>query len=68
MRQISNPSDKKFKVMMLIEPRRKIDAHREIFNKEIENTKENQTELKTPITEMKNTLNGINSGLDDAEE
>ena len=33
----------------------------EMFNKEIENVKNKQTEMNNTITEMKNTLEGINS-------
>ena len=38
------------------------------FNKELENTKENQTELKNTVTGIKNALQRINSRLDDREE
>ena len=38
----------------------------ENFNKEFENTKKKQSELKNAITEMKNTLEGINIRLGDA--
>ena len=36
----------------------------ENFNKEIENIKKSQSEMKNIWTEMKNTLQGINSGVD----
>ena len=32
---------------------RRMDEHRENFNKELENIKKNKTELKNTITEMK---------------
>ena len=35
---------------------------------ESENMKKNQTKLKNILTEMKDTLQGINSRLDDTEE
>ena len=38
------------------------------FNKEFENKKNNQTEMKTTITEKKNTLERINSRLNDTGE
>lgn len=38
------------------------------FNKELQNIKKNQTERKNTITEMKYTLERINSRLSDAEE
>ena len=40
----------------------------EIFNKELENIKENQTELKNTITKMRNIPEEINNRLNDAEE
>ena len=36
-----------------------------VFNKELENIKNNQTEMKNTISEMKNTQEGINSRLND---
>ena len=39
-----------------------------IFNKELENVKKNQSELKNTVTEKKNILEGIDSRLDDIEE
>lgn len=55
---------------MIRELGRRMDAHSkklEVFNKELENIKNNQTELNT-ITEMKSPLEGINSRLSEAEE
>ena len=40
----------------------------EVFSKELENAKSNQIELNNIITEMKNTLEGINSGINEAAE
>ena len=40
----------------------------DIFNKELENIKNNQTELKNITTEMKNTPEGINSRINETEE
>ena len=45
-----------------------MDELSENFSKEIENTKKNQSELKNTIAEMKTTLQGINSRLEDAEQ
>ena len=45
-----------------------MDKQREkfkVFNKELENIKNNQTKMKNTITEMKNTPEGINSKLND---
>ena len=47
--------------------RRKMDKLSENFNKEIENRKKNQSELKNAITDLKYTLERINSRLEDAE-
>ena len=35
---------------------------------EIENIKKHQSEMKTTLTEMKDTLQGINSRVDEAED
>ena len=40
----------------------------EVFNKELENRKDNQTEMKNTITEIKNTLEEISSKLNDTEK
>ena len=40
----------------------------EIFNKEIEDLKNKQTEMNNTTTEMKNILEGINSRITEAEE
>lgn len=45
-----------------------MDEHRENFNKNIKNIKQNQPELKTTTTAMNNTLEGINSRLANAKE
>ena len=50
---------------------RKMDAHTEkleVFNRELENMEKIQTEMKNKITETQDTLEGINSWLNDAEE
>ena len=38
----------------------------EVFNKELEDLKNKQ--MNNTITEMKNTLEGINNGINEAEE
>ena len=40
----------------------------ENFNKEIGNTKKNQSELQNTITKMENTLDSTNSKLENSEE
>ena len=47
---------------------RRMDKLSENFNKEIEYRKKNQSELKNTITDMKNTLERINSRVEDAED
>lgn len=56
--------NKEFKVMLmkikiLNELRKRMDEHSDKFNKVLENTKKNQTELKNIITEAKNILEGL---------
>ena len=51
-------------VKMVKDLRRRMDEQSEkseVFSKELENIKKNQTEVKNIIIEMKNTLQGINS-------
>ena len=50
------------------ELRRRMNELSENCNKEVKNIKKNQLDLKTITTEMKNTLAGINSRLEDADE
>ena len=47
---------------------RRIEDLSKNFNKEIENVKKKQSEMKSTITEIKNTSEGINSRLDIAED
>ena len=77
--EISNLSDKKFKVMILKmfnELRRRMDEHSEKINKELGNIKKNQTEMNT-ITKRKihqdfsqdfTKYTRINSRFDSTEE
>lgn len=54
--EISNIPNKELKVMvikMLIELRRRMDKHDENFNKEIENMRKYQSQLKNTVTKMK---------------
>ena len=54
---------------MIKELGRKMDEHRETFNKELGDIKKNQGELRNTITEIKNTPEyGIDSRLEDTEE
>ena len=53
---------------MTTELGKRIDEYSENFNKELENVKKNQSQLKNAITEIKITLKRIKSRLDDREE
>ena len=46
----------------------KIEKMQEMFNKDLEELKNKQTEKNNTITEMKTTLEGINSRITEAEE
>lgn len=63
--------DKEFKVMIikvLTGFEKKVDGLNENFNKKIETIKNKQLELKSTLIDRKNTLDGISSRLEDAEE
>ena len=45
-----------------------IEKIKEMFNKDLEELKNKQTEVNNSITKMKNTLEGINSRKIEAEE
>ena len=73
--EIGNLPKKEFRVMivkMTQDLGKRTDAQtekiQEIFNKELEDLKNKQTEMNNTITEMKNALEGINSRLNEAEE
>lgn len=69
--ETNNLPDKEFKsivIRLLTKLGKRTDGHCETFNKELENIKKNQEELKDTITEMKNTPKGNNSSLHDTEE
>lgn len=54
--ELSNPSDKEFKVMvikMLTRLERRVARHSENLNKQIENIKKNQLKMNNKINEMK---------------
>ena len=73
--EIGNLPEKDFRVIitkLIQDLGKRMDAEckmlHDIFNKELENIKNNQTELKNITTEMKNTLEGINSRINETEE
>ena len=65
--EISSLTNKAFKVMTIKMLRRRLAEHSEKLNKELRNTK-SQMGLKKKVTEIKSTLQGINTRLDDKEE
>ena len=72
--EISDLPDKEFKIMvikMLIELRRRMDEQSKNFNKGIESVRKYQievAELKSIVSELKNTIEGFNSALHDTGE
>ena len=52
---------------MLVKLKRRMDKYSETFNKDIENIKKNQWELKNTITEIRNRQEGTNR-FQNAEE
>ena len=72
--KIGNLTKKKYRVVivkLIKELGRRMAAQSEkleVFNKELENIKNNHTEIKNTITEIKNTVEGINRRLNDTEE
>ena len=69
--EISNLLEKEFRVMivkMIQNLRNRIDKIQEIFNKHVEDPKSKQTVMNNTIAEIKNTVEGINSWIPEAEE
>ena len=73
--EIGNLPEKKFRIMIVkmiqdLGKRKeaKIEKLQEIFNKDLEELKNKQTEMNNTINEIKTTLEGINSRITEAEE
>ena len=73
--EIGNVPEKEFRVMiakMIHNLRNRMQAWtekiKEIFNKDLEELKNKQTQMNNTITEMKNILEEINNGITKAEE
>ena len=69
--EIGKLPEKEFRIMIVkviknLENRK--EKMQESFNKDLEELKNKHTETKTTITEIKNTLEGINSRISEAEE
>ena len=73
--EIGKLPEKEFRIMivkMIQDLRKRMEAKikkmQETFNKDLEELKNKQTEMTNTITEMKTTLEGINSRRTEAEE
>ena len=69
--EIGSLRGKEFRVMivkMIQNLGNKMEKIQEMFNKDLEELKNKQTEMNNKIIEMKNTLEGINSRITEAEE
>ena len=72
--EASKLSDIEFKIMVIRMPKVLTDNYNELsenyncMKKEIETRNKNQEGMKNRISEIKNTLQGITSRLDDAED
>ena len=68
--EIGSLPEKEFRMMivkMIQNLGNRIDKMQETFNKEIEELKRNQATMKSTVNEIKNTLDGINSRITEAE-
>ena len=73
--EIGNLPQKEFRIMivkMIQDLRKRMEAKiqkmQEMFNKDLDELKNKQTEMNNTIIEMKTTLEGINSRITEAEE
>ena len=69
--EIGKLSEKQFRVMtvkMIKHLENKMEKMQESINKDLEELKNKHTETNNTITEIKNTLEGINSRISEAEE
>ena len=69
--EIGSLPEKEFRVMivkMLQNLGNRMEKIRDMFNKDLEELKSKQTEMNNTINEIKNSLEGINSRITDAEE
>ena len=69
--EIGKLPEKEFRIMivkMIKNLENKMEKMQESINKDLEELKNKHTETNNPITEIKNTLEGINSRMSEAEE
>ena len=67
--EIGNLPEKEFRVMtvkMIQNLRNRMEKIQEMFNKDLEELKNKQTDVNNTITEMKNTLEGIKNRITEA--
>ena len=69
--EIGQLSEKEFRIMivkMIKNLENKMETMQELINKDLEELKNEHTETNNTITEIKNTLEGIDSQISEAEE
>ena len=69
--EIGSLPEKEFRIMivkMIQNLRNRMEKTQETFNKDLEELKSKQTEMNNAINEIKNSLEGINSRITEAEE
>ena len=69
--EIGRLPEKEFRIMivkMIKNLERKMEKMQESINKDLEELKNKHTETNSTITEIKNTLKGVNSRISKAEE
>ena len=69
--EIGELPEKEFRIMivkMIKNLENKMEKGQESINKDLEELKNRHTETNSAITEIKNTLDGINSRISEAEE
>ena len=69
--KIGSLPEKEFRIMivrMIQNLGNRIDEMQETFNKDVEELKRNEAMMKNTKNEIKNTLDGINSRITEAEE
>ena len=69
--EIGSPPEKEFRIMivkMIQNLRNRTDKMQETFNKDLEELKRKQAMMNNTMNEIKNTLEGINRRITEAEE
>ena len=66
--EIGKLPEKEFRIMIVKMIENNMEKMQESINKDLEDLKDKHTETNNTITEIKNTLEGINSRVSEAEE